>query len=200
MSLFATRSAWQSQERLGPEARRAIRRSERLSAERGWHRAPPDSLLIALLDEPGGVASSALAALAISAAEVTAAAEAAVVDRGTPLPGRSPLDTASREAVVLGVNEARRSGLPHAGGGHLLVGILEAGSGAGARLLTRHRVAVNSLRSVVEELEHATSTEDGRPAKFAAMMEELAGAMPCKHCGATVHVSFRYCYNCGALL
>ena len=54
---------------------------------------------------------------------------------------RSPLSGAAREAVVLGVNEARRAGTEHAGTGHLLLGLLEEGTGAGVRSIKRQGVS-----------------------------------------------------------
>src|SRR5437763_8717793 len=136
MLLFGSHGAWQSHERLGMPARRAVRRAETDAAARGLRQATPDILLLALLEDADGVPVRALSATGVEIGDVRAALSAAL-DGGPPRHEPSPLDAAAREGVILGVNEARRAGSEQAGAGHILLGILEAGTGTGARLLAR---------------------------------------------------------------
>jgi Clp amino terminal domain, pathogenicity island component len=185
MLLFGSRGAWQSQERLGLPARRAVQRAETDAAARGLSQATPDILLVALLEEADGV---------------PARARTAALDGGPPQRERSPLDAAAREGVILGVNEARRAGFEQAGAGHILLGVLEARTGTGARLLARRGARLRTLRPLVHELERL-SGDDGAnlfTLTFAALLNHVGGACACPRCRAPIHTSFHFCYNCGA--
>ena len=185
MRLFGSRGAWQSHERLGVPARRAVQRAETDAAARGLRQATPDILLLALLEEADGV---------------PARARTAALEGGSPLHERSPLDAAAREGVILGVNEARRAGFEQAGAGHILLGVLEASTGAGVRLLARRGARLRTLRPLIHELERL-SGDDGAnlfTLTFAALLNHIGGTGACPRCHAPLHASFHYCYNCGA--
>src|ERR671938_1036052 len=152
MRFFGARGAWQSYERLGAPARRAVQRAETDAAARGLRQTTPDILLLALLAETDGVPVRALIATGVQPGDVREALSS-VVDGGPPLHERSPLDAAAREGVILGVNEARRAGFAQAGAGHILLGVLEARAGAGARLLARRGARLRTLRALIHELE-----------------------------------------------
>jgi ATP-dependent Clp protease ATP-binding subunit ClpA len=199
MLLFGSRGAWQSQERLGLPARRAVQRAETDAAACGLQQATPDILLLALLAETDGVPVRALIATGVQLGDVREALSAAL-DGGPPLHDRSPLDAAAREGVILGVNEARRAGFEQAGAGHILLGVLEARTGTGARLLARHGARLRTLRPLVHELERL-SGDDGAnlfTLTFAALLNHVGGACACPRCRAPIHTSFHFCYNCGA--
>jgi ATP-dependent Clp protease ATP-binding subunit ClpA len=211
--LFGSRGAWQSHERLGVPARRAVQRAETDAAARGLRQATPDILLLALLEEADGVPARALSAMGveISAAIVllalleeadgVPARARTALEGGPPLHERSPLDAAAREGVILGVNEARRAGFEQAGAGHILLGVLEAHAGTGARLLTRRGVRLRTLRPLIHELERL-SGDDGAnlfTLTFAALLNHIGGAFACPRCHAPIHTSFHFCYNCGAV-
>jgi ATP-dependent Clp protease ATP-binding subunit ClpA len=199
MLLFGSRGAWQSHERLGMPARRAVQRAETDAAARGLRQATPDILLLALLAEADGVPARALIVTGVEIGDVRMALSAAL-DAGPPLHERSPLDAAAREGVILGVNEARRAGFEQAGAGHILLGILEAGTGTGARLLARRGARLRTLRPLIHELERL-SGDDGAnlfTVTFAALLNHVGGACACPRCCAPIHTSFHFCYNCGA--
>ena len=225
MVLFGSHSAWQSHERLGLPARRAVQCAETDAAARGLHQATPDILLLALLAETDGVPVRALIATGVEIGAVREALSAALgrreaeggrrkneraapasrlppsaLDGGPPLHERSPLDAAAREGVILGINEARRAGFEQAGAGHILLGVLEARTGAGARLLARRGARLRTLRPLIHELERL-SGDDGADLftrTFAALLNHSGGAGACPRCRAPIHASFRFCYNCGA--
>jgi ATP-dependent Clp protease ATP-binding subunit ClpA len=199
MLLFGARGAWQSHERLGMPARRAVQRAETDAAARGLRRATPDILLLALLAEADGVPARALIATGVEIGDVCMALSRAL-DGGSPLHERSPLDAAAREGLILGVNEARRAGFEQAGTGHILLGILEARTGTGARLLARRGARLRTLRPLIHELERLGGDEGANlfTLTFAALLNHLGGACACPRCRAPIHTSFHFCYNCGA--
>jgi Clp amino terminal domain, pathogenicity island component len=185
MLLFGSRGAWQSHERLGVPARRAVQRAETDAAARGLRQATPDILLLALLEEADGVPARALSA---------------ALEGGPPLHERSPLDAAAREGVILGVNEARRAGFEQAGAGHILLGVLEARAGSGVRLLARRGARLRTLRPLIHELERLSGDGGANlfTLTFAALLNHIGGACACPRCCAPIHTSFHFCYNCGA--
>lgn len=202
MSLFGMHGAWQGQERLTDEAHRAIHRAEAWGAARGLRQTPPDLLLLALVEEADSVPARALDATGADLDALRQALDASVRSCGPALPGRVPLDADAREAVILGVNEARRDGFEQAGAGHLLLGVIEARAGKGARLLTRQGADLKTLRWVVHNLEQAGA--DGGSGlfslAFSGLLERTGGARSCPRCHSATHTSFHYCYHCGASL
>jgi hypothetical protein len=124
----------------------------------------------------------------------------AALDDGPPLRERSPLDAAAREGVILGINEARRAGFQQAGAGHILLGVLEARTGTGARLLARRGARLRTLRPLIHELERLSGDDRASlfTLTFAALLNHLGGACACPRCRAPIHTSFHFCYNCGA--
>lgn len=202
MVLFGARGAWQGQERLGPAARRAVQQAEAAGAARGLRWATPDLLLLALLDAADGVPARALDAAGMDLEAVRRAIDGGITHLVTPANELVPLDDAAREGVILGLNEARRGGFEHAGAGHILLGVVEARSGAGARLLIRRGIRIEVLREAIDELEQIAS-EDGAvlfAGAFSSLLKRIGGARACPRCGAALHASFNYCYNCGAAL
>ncbi len=198
MPIIGSQGGWQGQDRLDEAARRAVQCAEALGAEYGQRQSVPDMLLLALLDDRDAVPARALIALDINLDAVGAEIGRVVKRRGSPLDGRSALDADAREAVILGVNEARRAGFSQAGAGHVLLGILEART-PGARVLARQGAAVGPLRDIVNNLEQASGIPDAHlfVAGFARLLARVGGGMACPHCQALLHHSFHYCYNCG---
>jgi ATP-dependent Clp protease ATP-binding subunit ClpA len=199
MRFFGARGAWQSHERLGMPAWRAVQRAETDAAARGLRRVTPDILLLALLAEADGVPARALIATGVEIGSVRMALSSAL-DGGPPLHERSPLDAAAREGVILGVNEARRAGFEQAGAGHILLGVLEARSGTGARLLARRGARLRTLRPLIHGLERLSGDEGANlfTLTFVALLNHIGGACACPRCRAPIHTSFHFCYTCGA--
>ena len=78
--------------------------------------------------------------------------------------------------------------------------MLEARTGAGARLLARRGARLRTLRPLIHELE-LLSGDDGADLftrTFAALLNHIGGAGACPRCRAPIHASFHFCYNCGA--
>jgi len=198
MPIIGSQGAWQGQDRLDEAARHAVQFAEALGAEYGQRQSAPDMLLLALLDDHDAVPARALLALDVELDAVGVELNRVVKRRGPPLDGRSALDADAREAVILGVNEARRAGFNQAGTGHLLLGVLEART-PGARVLVRQGVAVGPLRDIVNELEQAGVLPDAHlfAAGFAKLLTRIGGGVTCPNCQAALHHSFHYCYNCG---
>ncbi len=116
MPIIGSQGAWQGQDRLDEAARHAVQFAEALGAEYGQRQSAPDMLLLALLDDHDAVPARALLALDVELDAVGVEINRVVKRRGPPLDGRSALDADAREAVILGVNEARRAGFNQAGG------------------------------------------------------------------------------------
>ncbi len=200
MPVIGSRGAWQGAERLDEEARRLVQGAETLAASYGMRQATPDALLRALIDDDGGPLARVLVDAGVDVAAVRATLDQGL-DRGSaPLGGRSALDADTREAVVLGINEARRDGIDQAGAGHLLLGLVESRTGKGVRLLTRQGANLATLRSLVHDLnqEGGGAAAALFAASFPRFLAQVGGAVPCLACGAPLHDSFHYCYNCGA--
>ncbi len=199
MRFFGNSAAWQRQDRLRPDARRVIHRAESASAARGLSSAPPDALLLALLEDEDDAPRRLLAAAGIDVAGLHETLIGAVPVRPHAVEGSVPLDDAAREAVVLGLNEARRMGLEQARAGHMILGIVEARTGTGARYLRRSGADLNRLRALVADAEEEAGGAADGPFQegFTRLLATVGGSRRCAHCGALLHESFSYCYGCG---
>lgn len=201
MPLIGSHGAWQGAERLDDEARHFVQVAEGLAASYGMRQATPDVLLRALVDGDEGAVARALAAAGVDIAAARVSLDQ-VLDRGAAaLGGRSALDADTREAVVLGTNEARRDGVDQAGPGHLLLGLVASRVGKGVRLLARGGADLATLRALVHDLYEGAGDGGAAAALFTAsfprFLAQVGGAQPCPACSAPLHDSFRYCYNCG---
>lgn len=202
MPLIGAHGAWQGRERLDGAAHRAVERAEAEGGARGLKRASPDLLLLALLREEQDTPRRVLATLDIDVEALLETLGPARADADEPVV-RVALDADAREAVILGVNEARRARAVQAGTGHLLLGLIEARSGSGVRALIKAGAALGPLRDAVDAVEEAANAGDGGAAAtlfaaaFRPFLARAGGAATCPHCGAPLHRTFRYCYNCG---
>jgi ATP-dependent Clp protease ATP-binding subunit ClpA len=202
--LVGNPTAWQSQERLTPAARRAVEWAEETAGARGLRRATPDLLLYALIIDDQTVPSRALLACGGDPAAIRSDLDRRSTSRADGGSERSPLSDAAREAVVLGVNEARRAGAEHAGTGHLLLGLLEEGTGAGVRSIKRQGVPLAALRDAVNSLTDEDENDVAYSAEvdqiLAELLERVSTVLACPRCGITLPAGFNYCYRCGANL
>ncbi len=202
MPIIGSRGAWQGGERLDDKARRAVQDAESLAASYGMRQATPDVLLRALVDDDDGAPARALVGAGGDVDALRVALDQTLDRRADPLGGRSALDAGAREAVVLGINEARRAGAEQAGTGHLLLGLVAARAGKGVRQVARQGAGIAVLRPLVRELQEGGSGGSATAALFAAsfprFLAQVGRAATCATCGAPLHDSFHYCYNCGA--
>lgn len=202
MPVIGSQGAWQGADRLDDAARTAVQRAEALGAERGRRQVPPDVLLAILLDDPVGVPVKVLRALDIDVAAALQTVDALITPKGSPLAGRSALDANAREAVVLGVNEARRSGASQVGTGHLLLGLVELHT-PGARVLLRAGASLALLREQVQTLHQEDidgGADDAFLSEFTDFLSRIGGGVYCPRCEAPLHESFAHCYRCGLRL
>jgi len=204
MPFIGSHGAWQGGERLDEGARAAVQRAESAAAAYGMRQATPDVLLRALLDDPDGVPARALTAAGVDVETLRASLGDSLKRGKPPLGGRSALDADTREAIVLGTNEARRDGGEQAGAGHILLGLVESRAGKGARLLARQGANVATLRPLVQGMQAGGEEDSASAALFAAsfprFLAQMGGAIACPTCGSPLHDSFHYCYNCGTAL
>ena len=200
MPLFGNAGAWQRQDRLRPDARRAVHRAEIASAARGLTQATSDALLLAILEDADDMPARTLASVGVDVAALRELLVGALPVRPVAVEGASPLDAAAREAVVLGLNEARRMAADRAGALHLVLGIVEARTGAGARYLGQSGLNLERLRALIAVAEASSPDDALFQDGFARLLAASGGETRCSHCGAALHQSFRFCYACGAAL
>jgi ATP-dependent Clp protease ATP-binding subunit ClpC len=191
-------TAWQRQERLDEAARLAIEQAEAAAGTAGLRQATSDLLLFALIGDHSAAASRALRACGADPEAIRAQVQLpARADVGA---GRVPLSAAAREAVVLGVNEARRAGREQAGTGHLLLGLLQEGTGTAVSAMKRLGVSLSALREAVnsqtdEGVLYRTSQIDQLVAE---LLERVESTVVCPRCAIRLPEGFTYCYRCGA--
>jgi ATP-dependent Clp protease ATP-binding subunit ClpA len=191
-------SAWQRQERLDDGARLAIEQAEEAAGAAGLRYATSDLLLFALIGDDHAAAARALQSCGVDPAAIRA--QIKLPTRAEGVSGRSPLGAAAREAVVLGVNEARRAGRERAGVDHLLLGLLQEGTGAGVRAIKRQGVSLSALREAVgsqtdeRDLYHVSQIDQ----LVAELLERVGSTVVCPRCANELPEGFTYCYRCGA--
>jgi ATP-dependent Clp protease ATP-binding subunit ClpA len=191
-------SAWQRQERLDDGARLAIEQAEEAAGAAGLRHATSDLLLFALIGDDHAAAARALQSRGVDPAAIRA--QIKLPTRVEGVSGWSPLGAAAREAVVLGVNEARRAGRERAGVDHLLLGLLQEGTGAGVRAIKRQGVSLSALREAVKsqtderDLYHVSQIDQ----QVAELLERVGSTVVCPRCAIKLPEGFTYCYRCGA--
>ena len=112
--------------------------SRREAIRRRHEQVLPEHVVLAMLDEPEGLAGKALAALGVSAG---AAREALAAALPPALPrqlgkGHVPFDSRSKTALEYALREAQGLGHNYVGTEHLLLGVLEEEEGQGGGALT----------------------------------------------------------------
>jgi ATP-dependent Clp protease ATP-binding subunit ClpC len=134
-------------------ADRTLRRAQ-VEAEQMHHEyIGTEHILLALLQESEGSASTILTNLGVDRAAISQTT-AGVVSRGEPRNSARDLPYTSRAQKVLEIarNESTQMGHADVGAEHILVGLLAEGKGVGAQVLLHAGVKLDTLRSEVIQL------------------------------------------------
>lgn len=124
--------------RFTDRARNVIRASQDEAREHRHHYVGTEHLALGLLHEPSGLAVKAIEALGVPLETAHEALVAALAPASlTELPtGNIPMTAKATKVLDLTLREALRMGHNYIGTEHLLLGILEEGTGLGATTLT----------------------------------------------------------------
>ena len=141
-------------ERFTERARKVLTLAQAEAEKAGGGYIGTEHLLLALLDEGGGLAARALRALGVGAEAVRQRLEQ--VDRPAPEPreelGPIVPTTRTKRVVELAFQAAEEMGHRYVGTEHLLIGLLAEGSGVGARILGELGVTEATARAAVDRL------------------------------------------------
>jgi ATP-dependent Clp protease ATP-binding subunit ClpA len=119
-----------------------------------------EHLLLGLVHEGAGVAAKALASLGISL-EAVQQQVAEVIGRGQQPPsGHIPFTARAKKVLELSAREADALGHRHVGTGHVLLGLLGEGEGAGVQVLVRLGTDLTRVRDQVLQLVHGQADPD----------------------------------------
>jgi ATP-dependent Clp protease ATP-binding subunit ClpC len=138
-------------DRFTPRARRALDLAEAAPAQFNHTYVGTEHLLLGLAEEGGGLAARLLTPRGVSPERVRNRIEFVIHRGDQPTRGRAAYVPRVRAALGFAVDQARRLGHDALTTGHLLLGLLEAGEGIGARILTELGVELPQLRGEVEQ-------------------------------------------------
>jgi ATP-dependent Clp protease ATP-binding subunit ClpA len=162
------RPAWVPREHLDrftPPARRVLELAEAAPAQFNHNYVGTEHLLLALVEEGGGLAARTLLSRGVTPERVRERI-VEIVKRGErPVPGRSEYVPRMRAALGLAVEEARRLGHAELTTGHMLLGLLGAGQGIGARILAE--LGVTDISGLRRDVTEALPGGEGEPAASA---------------------------------
>ncbi|MHB2015668.1 MAG: Clp protease N-terminal domain-containing protein [Candidatus Xenobia bacterium] len=137
--------------RLSQPAFLAVKRANS-EAERLTHRSlGTEHLLLGILDTPGCVGLLLLRRLGVATADMKGQIENMVWNVSTTPGNRRFFTVQCISCIRMAVQEARRLNHPHAGTGHLLVGIVREGSGVAAAMLANHGVTLEGLLAALAD-------------------------------------------------
>jgi hypothetical protein len=123
-------------ERFTGRARRVLDFASEVARSFGHNHRGTEHLLLALFEDPEGLAAKILADLRITRPAVERDV-LAIVPRGTGTPpGDPPLTPRAEHALTLALSEALKLGHNYIGTEHILLGLLREHDGVGARVLT----------------------------------------------------------------
>jgi ATP-dependent Clp protease ATP-binding subunit ClpC len=137
-------------ERFTDRARLTVVRAQEEARLLNQHYLGSEHLLLALTHERvGGVGAQALESLGISP-EAVRERVAEVTTRGEQPPsGHIPFTPQAKDVLRLSLDEAARLGHPYVGTEHILLGLLRAGDGSAAQVLTRLGADLDTARAQV---------------------------------------------------
>ena len=123
-------------ERFTDEARSMVVASEELCRQAGHPEVGTGHILLALIDDPQGLAARVLAAEGVSPDQVRASVNSALGPGQGGTAGHIPFSTDAKKVLELSLREAIRSQSDHIGEEHILLGLLRDEKSLGARTLT----------------------------------------------------------------
>ena len=150
-------------ERFTDRARRAVVRAQEEARMLGHHYIGTEHVLLALTHESiGGVAAGVLEALGIGLEAVRQRVEE-VTGRGVQAPsGHIPFTPQAKKVLELALSESRALGHDYVGTEHILLGLIRAGDGVAAQVLTGLGADLNGAREQVIRLLDEYRREHGQ--------------------------------------
>ena len=155
---------------LTDRARKAIGRADLIARRRGHRAIDTHHLLLALLQPRSGVGAEILAELGLDTAALVRVIDSLDLPRREDLPpaGRMPLTRHTEEALTLAGKAAHALGHEMIGTEHLLLGLLEQGSGSAAAVLSAAGLEADTVRRLLvgrlfEGLEGRLDSSDRKP-------------------------------------
>lgn len=139
-------------ERFTDRARRVVVLAQEEAGSLGNDRIGPEHLLLALIDEGGGVAVRALEALGVGLATVRQCVEADASGGEQPPGGHIPFAEQTKDLLKLSLVESRGLGHDYIGTEHILLALLRQDESAAARLLADLGADLERARAEVVRL------------------------------------------------
>ena len=129
-----------------PDAREAIVQAHAEARRYGHGYLGQEHLLLAVAAGGGCAGAEALAALGVDLSAVRSEFESRISPGTGQAPRRLKRTPRAKKAMRLARREARQAGCDRAGSDHLVLGILEAGEGAGYDILTSLGISAEAFR------------------------------------------------------
>ena len=121
-----------------------------------------EHILLALIDEGGGVGAKALELLGISLDAVRQQVEE-IIGQGQQAPsGHIPFTPRAKKVLELSLREALQLGHNYIGTEHILLGLLREGDGVAAQVLVKLGADLNRVREQVIQLISGQQPQPGR--------------------------------------
>ena len=167
-------------ERFTDRARRVVTLAQREARQLGHDCIGTEHLLLGLIDEGAGVATTALTSMGISLDEMRQAVLDSTGRGAEPPPesGHIPFTPGAKKVLELSLREANQLGHNYIGTEHLLLGLIREGGGA-AQLLAAAGVDHDRARRQVIELlfGHREAGLATAPPPAAPAVDELMGRL-----------------------
>ena len=175
-----------------------------------------EHILLGLIHEGEGVASSALEALGISLDDIRGDIES-IVGRGDNAPvGNIPFTPRAKKVLELSLREALQLGHNYIGTEHILLGLIREGDGVGAQVLVKRGATLERVRQEVLGL--LAGSQAGEPSAAEPALHDQPRCPKCRGWlsetaayrvlevpaaaeeGETRAVTFAFCRSCGTWL
>jgi hypothetical protein len=133
--------------RFAAEARQIVIKAQESARDSGSTEIGTEHVLLAMVEDEGGLGSRAIAASGVSVTEVAAQARKAISPGDSPRKGHIPFSADAKKSLELALREAIRLKHRHIGSEHILLAMLRDESSEGGKILTGSGVR----RAQVEE-------------------------------------------------
>ena len=165
-------------ERFTERARRVVALAQREATTLGHDYIGTEHILLGLIDEGAGVATTALTSMGINLDEMRQAVQDNVGRGAAPQPesGHIPFTPRAKKVLELSLREANQLGHNYIGTEHILLGLIREGGGA-AQLLAGAGVDQDRTRQQVIELLYGHREADVAAAPPPATADELTGRL-----------------------
>ena len=169
-------------DRLTIKSQEALQRAQALASERGHTELLPEHVMIALLEQSGGIVVPILQKLGIEPAAVSAAAEGAL-SKIAPVSGAQQVYISDRLRRVMETaeKEADRLKDEYVSTEHILIGLAEEKDGATREILERHGLNKDAIYKALMDVRGTQRVTDQNPedkyqalARFSRDLTDLA--------------------------